>query len=597
MSQQLQMPKLTTRTVKGSALSQAEVDANWNTIKNFMNAVASFFGTALNTDGTLKAGSVTTTALGSRVVGPANIMLNFLPFVLDTGSPGAYAVANVPALTQYSNGLVFFIKAGNNNSGATTLNVDGLGAVPIQKGNGLPLVANDIVQGQLFCVAYYAGVFQLLQPDQTGGGSGSGGSSGNGSGFSGQTVYAPAAFALPGANLSVTLAHAMGATPTGYRAWLICNSAELGYSVGDQVPIEEVTDGAHNPAFGVQLEPINIVLTQFVSPPQIPTLVASAGTLTAITPANWSIIVIATLSTSSTVNLFPALDIEVSNPDGAYCYGTNLFYANLGKHSANTFLNYIDLTTGVVTKLDNAPAVPHYHFLNVAPYRSTTHGNQLLFTADVGLFRLPLDNPGGAWTKVQFAGSNMKDWNTYKPAWIDEATNGPDNPIVYAVQSGAGSSTTLAMRKLDVLANTAVDYPFNGSGGTKMSLHNAGIVGGAAFTAYHSVASTVLLFQYNPVKKRIYVITDETGLMHIFNLSLMSGDLKAWWLSGDYTKLTYEKAMALGGGAGMWADPSRDRYSVEFDLVTGQEKSVCCTRLMSAGNTGIITRVPWPSGV
>jgi hypothetical protein len=49
----------------------------------------------------------------------------------DTGAANACAVAFTPAITALTDGMVLWFKAKNENTGPTTLNVNGLGAVPI----------------------------------------------------------------------------------------------------------------------------------------------------------------------------------------------------------------------------------------------------------------------------------------------------------------------------------------------------------------------------------------------------------------------------------------------------------------------------------
>ena len=68
----------------------------------------------------------------------------------------------------YAAGMAFVFKAGYTNSGAATLNVDGVGAKDIRKGGAqAALVANDIVAGGIYFVAYEASGdrFLLLNPE------------------------------------------------------------------------------------------------------------------------------------------------------------------------------------------------------------------------------------------------------------------------------------------------------------------------------------------------------------------------------------------------------------------------------------------------
>lgn len=74
----------------------------------------------------------------------------------------------VAAISAYAAGMAFVFKAGYSNSGACTLNVDGVGAKSIKKGGAqAALAANDIVAGGIYFVAYEASgdCFVLLNPE------------------------------------------------------------------------------------------------------------------------------------------------------------------------------------------------------------------------------------------------------------------------------------------------------------------------------------------------------------------------------------------------------------------------------------------------
>lgn len=78
-----------------------------------------------------------------------------------TGSSNAYVVTTTAALTAYAAGQTFLIKASFTNTGAATLNVDGIGAKNIYK-NGAPLTAGALVSGQVYELSYDDTQFQLL---------------------------------------------------------------------------------------------------------------------------------------------------------------------------------------------------------------------------------------------------------------------------------------------------------------------------------------------------------------------------------------------------------------------------------------------------
>ena len=95
----------------------------------------------------------------------------------DTGAANAYVMTLTGySLTAYANGQHYQFIPANTNSGASTLNVNGLGAVSIKRWNGSALQAGDITAGYLVDCWYNAtqGVFQLMGTYVATGAAGSG---------------------------------------------------------------------------------------------------------------------------------------------------------------------------------------------------------------------------------------------------------------------------------------------------------------------------------------------------------------------------------------------------------------------------------------
>ena len=80
----------------------------------------------------------------------------------DSGSANTYAIALTPAVTAYVAGQVFHFKAANASSGASTLNVNALGAKNIKKKNDQDIAAGDIEQNAIVSVIYDGTSFQML---------------------------------------------------------------------------------------------------------------------------------------------------------------------------------------------------------------------------------------------------------------------------------------------------------------------------------------------------------------------------------------------------------------------------------------------------
>lgn len=81
-----------------------------------------------------------------------------------SGSVNAFEVTLDPAPAAYAAGMIVHFKANNNVTSTSTLNVNGLGAKPLQKEGNTSLISGDIVSGQMVSVIYDGTNFQLLSP-------------------------------------------------------------------------------------------------------------------------------------------------------------------------------------------------------------------------------------------------------------------------------------------------------------------------------------------------------------------------------------------------------------------------------------------------
>lgn len=93
------------------------------------------------------------------------------PTVVATGTANAIVVTNAVPVTSYALGQRISFKAIAANTGATTVNVDGLGAKSIIRGDGTALIAGDIASGSIIDAIYdgtnfrIQGTIVLITPD------------------------------------------------------------------------------------------------------------------------------------------------------------------------------------------------------------------------------------------------------------------------------------------------------------------------------------------------------------------------------------------------------------------------------------------------
>jgi hypothetical protein len=94
-----------------------------------------------------------------------------LNYAVDTGAANIYAVEYAPVLTALTDGLILSFQALHTNTGASTLNVNGIGAKPILGGAHSALQGNEIVAAGKIEVEWHAGLASFILLEQTGGAS------------------------------------------------------------------------------------------------------------------------------------------------------------------------------------------------------------------------------------------------------------------------------------------------------------------------------------------------------------------------------------------------------------------------------------------
>jgi hypothetical protein len=86
----------------------------------------------------------------------ADVIDQHLTYYVDSGAANAYVITPSPAISAYAEGQRFVFRASANNTGATTLNVNGLGAIAVQTADGSALASGAILTGGYYEVVYDA---------------------------------------------------------------------------------------------------------------------------------------------------------------------------------------------------------------------------------------------------------------------------------------------------------------------------------------------------------------------------------------------------------------------------------------------------------
>lgn len=133
-------------------------------------------GTGISTSGTYPSFTIDNTAPDQivSITGGTDISVSgtYPNFTIDstaaTGMQGGQATGtdtyavSIPGVTAYNLNDAYAIGFTNANTGASTLNINGLGAVNIAKNNVVPIIGGDIAQNQQFIAIYDGTNFQLL---------------------------------------------------------------------------------------------------------------------------------------------------------------------------------------------------------------------------------------------------------------------------------------------------------------------------------------------------------------------------------------------------------------------------------------------------
>lgn len=99
---------------------------------------------------------------GSKLNSNFDWLDQFLGAITTAGGTTAYTLTTSSGIAAYATGMAFRIKMNATNTGASTLNVDGLGAKNIVTSANAALAANDLVSGSYYTIAYDGTSFRVV---------------------------------------------------------------------------------------------------------------------------------------------------------------------------------------------------------------------------------------------------------------------------------------------------------------------------------------------------------------------------------------------------------------------------------------------------
>lgn len=104
-----------------------------------------------------------TGSTGAALVAPPNLnrATKYNDYVVDNGSANTYVITPSPAISAYVAGQQFTFKVSNTNTTASTLNVNGLGAITIKNNISVALIGGELTANSIVSVIYDGTNFQI----------------------------------------------------------------------------------------------------------------------------------------------------------------------------------------------------------------------------------------------------------------------------------------------------------------------------------------------------------------------------------------------------------------------------------------------------
>lgn len=164
--------------VAGTVISSTAFNALTNDLANGLTNAITKDGQTTPT-ANIPLGGFRITGLGAGLAATdaarlSQLQGNTLSFLTVSGTDTLLG-SLVPSLAAYVTGAMFSFVIANTNTGAVTLNIDGLGAKSVLRNGTDPVQAGDLTAGNVVVVIYDGTQFQLISVGFGGGATGAGG--------------------------------------------------------------------------------------------------------------------------------------------------------------------------------------------------------------------------------------------------------------------------------------------------------------------------------------------------------------------------------------------------------------------------------------
>ena len=269
--------------------------------------------------------------------------------------------------------------------------------------------------------------------------------------------------------------------------------------------------------------------------------------------------------------------------------GSSIYVINYNRYTSRRNLISIDTTTNVATYKIQWPQDASYFHGRV--FRNSSDGllHAMMFS-NVDLYDYNLaDN---TITRQTGSGGYFNDL----PVVIDWAASG-SRPTVWTLQSNYLSGPSEGGDYFNVFWRRHIFTAGSWSTINGPTLDLRTIANGTEFKKFFNdypvftgLAQDLLVWDYNYIKKRYYLMDSSTGLLHI--LSQASGSMIT---NFDSSSISYEKTLAVPvPNMDQWADSFTDKLSIDYHPDTGEERGIFMNRIGNTALFGSMAYVEWP---
>lgn len=290
---------------------------------------------------------------------------------------------------------------------------------------------------------------------------------------------------------------------------------------------------------------------------------------------------------SPTANGVPGFSYMVANPGAIFGNGTDLYVYNYNRHNSRRNLIKIDTTTNKATYQAQWPVDIWALYGRV--FRKTTDGLlHIMLFSDDNLWDYDITTQTA--TRLTGSGGHYYDLPV-KISWA----SGSLRPTVWALYGSynagsQGDTPTFQWRKhywngsswIDVFVTSSVDIRLIQNNTELLKFYNN--------STNPSTATNTLMWDYNYIKKRYYLLDTGTGYLHILSQDI--GEIDTNW---NNLSISYVKTLAVPcPHLDDWSNVDAEKMTIDYHPDTGEERGICMLRRGNNNLVGNVAYILWP---